>query len=155
MSSRYCGGEHDRGSNRPRSERLGLEYGWLRSPASRGGRFRSFALFVGTSVPLWHLLLIGQAYCRRQRASQKDGFRFRKIFAFDSCPSSSSMELPPLAGFEGLIQPEIAGSTSFWKLQYRLELMPEENQRHFSRVRQWMSQSRQEAFELRLRRMPE
>jgi len=33
-----------------------------------------------------------------------------------------------LPGFEGLIRPEIAGSTSFGKLESRLKSTPEENQ---------------------------
>ncbi len=41
------------------SEGPGLELVDLRLPASRGARFGSFALFVGTSVRMWRLLLNG------------------------------------------------------------------------------------------------
>jgi len=39
-------------------------------------------------------------------------------------------KLLPLAGFEGSIRPEIAGSTSLRKLESRLGPKPEENQAH-------------------------
>jgi hypothetical protein len=43
-------------------------------------------------------------------------------------------KLLPLAGFEGAIRPEIAGSTSLRKLESPPGPKPEENQGHFSRV---------------------
>jgi hypothetical protein len=74
-----------------------LELAGLRSPASSGGRFDSFALFVGTSVPLWHLLLIGQAYCRRQCDSLAEVIMAKEMVGFASpAPSNPMVET---AGF--------------------------------------------------------
>jgi hypothetical protein len=44
-----CGGEYNRGSTRPRSERPGLGLAGSGSPASRGGRSRSFALLAAAT----------------------------------------------------------------------------------------------------------
>jgi hypothetical protein len=55
------------------------------------------------------LLNRGNTSCDK---TQQDGFAFSIISVFDSCPGSSLTKLLPLAGFEGSIRLEIAGSAS-------------------------------------------